>query len=150
MSGTRPALRVFVDGSDWHEVTEGAAAPVRVRAADLQQAQALRALYRAQAAREGKDPDGIAVIVDLPVLLASGNREALAALAASGEEPSTLNYVGTVGGLQGLLADMRAVEVADGVTLSALAGHNDLDAVIAALTGKQAVPAGSPAGTAWR
>ncbi len=98
------------------ELTTGSATPVRVSAPDLRGAQRLRSRIRAAAMVRGDDPDRLAVIVDLAVAVADDFRSALAALAAA-DITSTLSYAGTVSGLAGLIADIIAAGVADGVTL---------------------------------
>lgn len=97
---------------------------VRVRAADLREAGRLRDRIRAEAAEEGRDPESVTVLVDLEVVLASDARTARARRTHpdSGRgDAATLSYVGTPHGLAGLIADIHAVRVADGVTLIPLA-----------------------------
>ncbi|NMN96889.1 hypothetical protein [Antrihabitans stalactiti] len=97
---------------------------VRVRAADLRDAQRLRAGIRADAIAAGRDPDTISVLLDIETLIAPTAFEArieLAQLDAVQPHPSaTVTYIGTPNGLAGLIADIAATEVADGVTLRPL------------------------------
>jgi hypothetical protein len=131
----RRALRVFVaDGSDggWTELTTGRGTPIRARAPDLQCAQRLRSRIRAAAALGGDDPDGIAVILDIDVVLAADFRSARCAFVAAAdasrlrEQPTmaTVRYAGPTGGLVGLIADIFMAGVADGVTLIPGAGQH--------------------------
>ncbi|UTT49032.1 MULTISPECIES: hypothetical protein [Rhodococcus] len=136
------ALRIAVElaghsGPDyWADLTLGRAgdppldlsadAPnvVRVRAADLREAGKLRDRIRAEAAEEGREPDSVTVLVDVEVVLASDARTARTRRTrpeATRGEADTLSYVGTPHGLAGLIADIHAVQVADGVTLIPLA-----------------------------
>ncbi|WP_194293840.1 hypothetical protein [Rhodococcus pyridinivorans] len=100
---------------------------VRVRAADLREAGKLRDRIRAVAAGEGRDPDSVTVLVDVEVVLASDARTARTRRTrrtrpeSTRGEAGTLSYVGTPHGLAGLIADIHAVQVADGVTLIPLA-----------------------------
>lgn len=97
---------------------------VRVRAADLREAGKLRDRIRAEAAEEGRDPDSVTVLVDVEVILASDARTARTRRTrpeSTRGEAATLSYVGTPHGLAGLIADIHAVQVADGVTLIPLA-----------------------------
>lgn len=109
---------------------------VRVRAHDLGEAQRRRDSARARAAAEGRDPDSVAVLLDVEVLLADDHRAArheLARLDAGLVEPhvpDSISYVGTASGLAGLLADIRAAEVADGVTLLPMVLPRVLDRVV--------------------
>ena len=109
-----PPLDLSADGSN----------VVRVRAADLREAGKLRDRIRAVAAREGRDPDSVTVLVDVEVVLASDARTARTRRIrpeSTRGEAGTLSYVGTPHGLAGLIADIHAVQVADGVTLIPLA-----------------------------
>ncbi|UYP19358.1 hypothetical protein OED52_01925 [Rhodococcus sp. Z13] len=100
------------------DLTSASPNVVRVRASDLREAGKLRDRVRAEAAAEGRDPDSVTVLVDLEVVLASDARTARRrpdAVRRGGA--GTLSYVGTPHGLAGLIADIHAVRVADGVTL---------------------------------
>ncbi|MFF0814572.1 hypothetical protein ACFYVR_05365 [Rhodococcus sp. NPDC003318] len=109
---------------------------VRVRAHDLREAQQRREAIRARVAEDGRDPDSVAVLLDIEVLLADDHRSArreLARLDAGLREPrvpESISYVGSASGLAGLLADIRAAEVADGVTLLPLVLPRVLDRVV--------------------
>ncbi|WP_374193393.1 hypothetical protein [Mycolicibacterium sp. S2-37] len=109
-------MRLFVvDQADWHELTGGGQQTVRVAAADLQQARRARARIRAA--------DDVAVILDVTVSVAGDYRSARGAL---GSDPSSVQYAGTVDGLAGLLTDIEAAGVADGVTLISASPRQDL------------------------
>ncbi|MEU1994189.1 hypothetical protein ABZ511_07040 [Nocardia gamkensis] len=96
---------------------------VRVRARDLGAAQRLTAQVKATATDGGRPPGRVEVLVDLAVMIAEDAATARARLARLDGRlgqpwgSPSLSYVGTPAGLAGLLADMRAVDVADGVTL---------------------------------
>lgn len=110
------AVRLFVvDQADWQELTGGGQPTVRVAAADLQQARRTRARLRAT--------DDVAVILDVTVSVAGDYRSARGELAA---DSSTVQYAGTVDGLAGLLTDIEAAGVADGVTLISASPRQDL------------------------
>ncbi|AWK70774.1 hypothetical protein CBI38_03525 [Rhodococcus oxybenzonivorans] len=128
-AGTRP-----ISGADyWVELTADSVDPldltsfppdvVRIRATDLRGAQQERSRVRAETLAAGRDPDSVTVLVDLEVLIAAEARTArkeLALLDSALESPRTpesLQYVGTPVGLAGLIADIQAAGVADGVTL---------------------------------
>ncbi|MCQ4122474.1 hypothetical protein [Rhodococcus tibetensis] len=128
-AGTR-----LISGADyWVELTASSADPldltsfprdvVRIRATDLREAQQERTRVRTETLAAGRDPDSVTVLVDLEVLIAAEARTArkeLALLDSALESPRTpvsLQYVGTPVGLAGLIADIQAAGVADGVTL---------------------------------
>lgn len=120
-------------GADyWVDLTEGeslldlTAFPtnvVRIRATDLRDAQIQRAKIRAELVEDGRDPDAVAVLVDIEILIAPQARSARKELAqldsalAVPRAPLSLQYVGTPSGLGSLIADIRSADVADGVTL---------------------------------
>ncbi|GAA3163320.1 hypothetical protein GCM10020255_047580 [Rhodococcus baikonurensis] len=127
-----PGNLPIIGGDYWVDLTESdraldlASFPtnvVRIRAADLREAQLERARIRAAVAEEGRDPDSVAVLVDLEILIAPEARSARKELAqldsalTAPRVPVSLHYVGTPSGLGSLIADIRAAEVADGVTL---------------------------------
>ncbi|HET8993400.1 MULTISPECIES: hypothetical protein [unclassified Rhodococcus (in: high G+C Gram-positive bacteria)] len=146
------SLRVaveFVDGSGpdvWADLTvdrdgggplDLSAAPrtvVRVRAADLREARKLRDRARADASAEGRDPDALTVLVDLEVIVdleaRVARRRAQDAWRRAGGGAAGLSYVGTPTGLAGLIADIHAVKVADGVTLIPVAGGITVDNIV--------------------
>lgn len=118
--GGSPNTDTWVDLADtsdsWREV-------IRVRAVDLRAAQLGCAAAKAEIAAAGRNPDEVDVLVDIEVMIAPDAptaRHRLAELdaAAAGKwQPQTMLYVGTPTGLAGLIADMHAVGIADGVTL---------------------------------
>ncbi|TXI55744.1 MAG: hypothetical protein E6Q57_00295 [Mycobacterium sp.] len=86
--------------------------PVRVRGADLGEV-----ARRASAAR--RDHPHSDVVVDIDFVIAHDARSARALTLAGGDEPDrqTLLYVGTPAGLAGLIADIHALNIADGAVL---------------------------------
>ncbi|GAS87622.1 uncharacterized protein RMCB_1718 [Mycolicibacterium brisbanense] len=121
MSGVRSveSVRIFVaDTDDWTELTDGDEPVVRISAPDLARARRIRA---------GVDGD-VAVILDVTVAVGADFRSARRALQVATDD-SNVRYVGTVLGLAGLIADIEAAGVADGVTLVAAAPGQDLRAV---------------------
>jgi hypothetical protein len=114
-------VRLFVtDAPDgrWSELTEGGERPVRVAAADLQQARRVRARIRSRA-------DEVAVILDVTVAVAADFRSARQDL----DSVEGVAYAGTVDGLAGLIADIGLAGVADGVTLMPVSPQQDLRAL---------------------
>lgn len=144
--GHHPALlspRLPRTGPDrWVEATDGplldlAASPAavcRVRVADLRAAQRERELIRAGIAADGRDPDGVAVMLDVDTLIAPDTRRARLRLAElDAVVPAVLSgvtYIGTPAGLAGLIRDVQAAQVADGVTLRPLDGGETLDLIV--------------------
>ncbi|MGW4477551.1 hypothetical protein [Rhodococcus triatomae] len=109
---------------------------VRVRAHDLGEAHRKREIVRNRAERDGRDPDTIAVLLDVEVLLADDHRSAYRELARldaglpDRRVPESIWYAGTARGLVGLLSDIRTAGVADGVTLLPLVLPQVLDRVV--------------------
>jgi alkanesulfonate monooxygenase SsuD/methylene tetrahydromethanopterin reductase-like flavin-dependent oxidoreductase (luciferase family) len=97
---------------------------VRIQAVDLRDAQRIRAGIRSDAIAAGRDPDTISVLLDIETLVAPTAFEARIELAqldaVQPHESSAVTYIGTPSGLAGLIADIAATEVADGVTLRPL------------------------------
>ncbi|MDH6283716.1 hypothetical protein [Prescottella agglutinans] len=136
-AAARVAGNVPLTGPDyWVDLTVGpdtldlaAQPPVvhRIRAVDLREAQQTRSRIRGQVAAEGRDPDTVAVLVDVETLISADSRSARVELALLDEtlgvphQPSSLSYIGTAQGLASLVADIHAADVADGVTLLPLA-----------------------------
>ncbi|RAV15082.1 hypothetical protein DQP55_06865 [Mycolicibacterium sp. GF69] len=117
-------MRLFVtDAPDggWAELTEGDRPPVRIAAADLQQARRLRARVRADA-EVAVTHD---VILDVTVAVAIDFRSARDIL----EVADGVRYAGTVDGLAGLIADIESAGVADGVTLVPVSAGEDVRAL---------------------
>ncbi|TQF75017.1 LLM class flavin-dependent oxidoreductase [Rhodococcus spelaei] len=143
-SASHTDFRIPLGLSDyWVDLTAGpldlVAEPVtvvRVRAHDLREAQQRREAIRAGIAEEGRDPDSVTVLVDVEVLLADDHHSARRELArldarlARPRVPDSIFYVGTASGLTGLIADIRAAGVADGVTLLPLVLPRVLDRVV--------------------
>ncbi|QKT09880.1 hypothetical protein [Rhodococcus sp. W8901] len=145
-AAARIAGNVPLTGPDyWVDLTVGpddldlaAQPPVvyRVQASDLREAQQTRTRIRAEVAAEGRDPDGITVLVDVETLLAVDSRSARSELALLDETlgvphlPTSLSYIGTADGLASLIADIHAADVADGVTLVPLALPRVLERVV--------------------
>lgn len=107
---------------------------VRITASDLREAQRMRAGIRADAIAAGRDPDEITVLLDLDTLLAPTAAIARAELAqldsSFAELRSAVTYIGTPAGLAGLIADIGAAEVADGVTLRPLSLPGSLELIL--------------------
>ncbi|NLU82074.1 hypothetical protein [Rhodococcus sp. HNM0569] len=108
---------------------------VRIRSLDLRDAQATREQVRADAVVEGRDPDGVTVLVDVEVVVAPDARRARREFAALGASlrpaaDATLRYVGTPSGLGGLIDDIVAAGVADGVTVLPLPADGVVDRVL--------------------
>ncbi|KQU07423.1 hypothetical protein ASG56_07920 [Rhodococcus sp. Leaf7] len=97
---------------------------VRFSAADLSEAQNKYARLKAD------HPDS-RVFVDLDVHIASDARTARRDVLASETKPrdGVLQYVGTASGLAGLIADIVAVDVADGVILRPIVDRSADDVV---------------------
>ncbi|NKR89375.1 LLM class flavin-dependent oxidoreductase [Rhodococcus hoagii] len=145
-AAARIAGNVPLTGPDyWVDLTVGpdildlAARPAvvqRIQAADLRDAQQARERIRTEVAAEGRDPDSVTVLVDIEVLIAPDSRSARTELALLDEtlgvphQSSSLTYVGTAEGLGSLLADIRAADVADGVTLLPLALPKVLERIV--------------------
>ena len=113
----RDCPRVFVTDptGTWTELTAGGRPVVRLTAPDLQEAQR----------RRRRLPADVPVILDVAVSVADDSRTALAAISAQ-DGPKTVQYVGTVDGLAGLVADLYVAGVADGVTLIAATPDGDV------------------------
>jgi hypothetical protein len=115
-------LRVFTaDAADaeWIELTSGAQPAVRFSAPDLQQAQRASARLRADAP--------VAVVLDITVLVAEDYRSARLGMSpVEADSPATVQYVGTLDGLAGLVADIFVAGVADGVTLISAVSQQDV------------------------
>ncbi|NLU82698.1 hypothetical protein [Rhodococcus sp. HNM0569] len=105
---------------------------VRVRATDLREARAAYASVLDDALRGGRLRP--VVLADVEVLLAPDARRARRLLreldAAESATPTTLRYVGTPLGLAGLVADIGAAHVADGVTLLPLTLPGALEHIV--------------------
>ncbi|NIL77488.1 hypothetical protein [Rhodococcus sp. B10] len=124
MSNTSP-VRVAVDhAGTWTEITDAVPteAVARIVAADLREGQQARTALRSDAVTAGKDADSVAVFLDIEFHIADDARTARRELAALDVPavPGSIRYVGTAAGLAGLVADVKAAEVADGVTLVAV------------------------------
>ena len=107
-------VRIFVaDAEAWTELTDGEAPTARVSASDLAQARRIRSGLKSE-------NDDVSVILDVTVAVArefsSAYRSVRRWLELAGPE-AQVRYIGTVDGLAGLIADIEAAEVADGVTL---------------------------------
>ena len=127
-------LTVDRDGGGPLDLSAAPPTVVRVRAADLREARKIRDRVRADASAEGRDPDTLTVLVDLEVIVdveaRLARRRAQDAWRKDGGGATGLSYVGTPSGLAGLIADIHAVKVADGVTLIPVGGGVTVDNVI--------------------
>lgn len=114
------SVRLFVvdmAGDNWSELTAGEQPTVRLVAPDLQQAQRGRARIRS-------DRGEVQVILDVTVAVAPDFHSVRDSMATV--DDGTLRYAGTVDGLTGLISDIEAAAVADGVTLIAASPRLDL------------------------
>ncbi|MDT0550510.1 MULTISPECIES: hypothetical protein [Actinomycetes] len=103
-------MRIFVaDDETWTELTDGDEPTARISASDLAQARRIRSGLKSE-------DEALSVILDVTVAVAGDYRSARCSLTVAGPE-AEVRYVGTVDGLTGLIADIEAAEVADGVTL---------------------------------
>ncbi|MCV7202952.1 hypothetical protein H7J71_13155 [Mycolicibacterium peregrinum] len=107
-------VRIFVaDAEAWTELTDGGSPTARISAPDLAQARRIRSGLKSE-------DDDVSVILDVTVAVArefgAAYRSARGWLELAGPE-AQVRYIGTVDGLAGLIADIEAAEVADGVTL---------------------------------
>ena len=112
-------MRLFVvdaTGGNWTELTAGGQPTVRLAVSDLQRAQRGRARIHA-------DRGDVDVVLDVTVAVARDFRTVRDSMAV---DDGTLRYAGTVDGLAGLIADIEAAGVADGVTLISAAPRTDL------------------------
>ncbi|OZE99965.1 hypothetical protein CH293_13830 [Rhodococcus sp. 14-2470-1b] len=121
MSNSSAVRVALVHPSQWTEITDAAPTEtvVRIHAADLREGQQARARARAEAVEVGKDADSVAVFLDIEIHIADDARTARREFAAldAPTVPGSIRYVGTPSGLAGLIADVKAADVADGVTL---------------------------------
>lgn len=103
---------------------------VRLRAEDLIEAMRAGRRLRAQHAASGADPGALQVLVDIEIHIAPVSHQARAELAATTPPQQTsMRYIGTPAGLVGLVADVHAAAVADGVVLVPVL-TTDLDRVL--------------------
>lgn len=121
MSNTS-AVRVALTASGtWTEITDARPTETftRVRASDLREGQQARSRARAEVVEAGKDADSVAVFLDIEIYIADDARTARREFVAlnAPDVPDSIRYVGTASGLAGLVADVNAADVADGVTL---------------------------------
>ena len=117
----------FPDGIRWD--SDGAAQ--RVRAGDLGE------IWR-KSGRLRRERPGVDVVADIDVVIAADARTARALLDGVVDDSAdrTMLYVGTPSGLAGLIADIHALGIADGVVLipqAAGVAELILDAVLPAL-----------------
>ncbi|GAA5058722.1 LLM class flavin-dependent oxidoreductase [Nocardia callitridis] len=144
----QPIVAVRADDEDSAKVAVARADLIRVSAPDLATARARRTLLRTALADAGRDPDTVAVLLDLDLLLAASTDAAEAGLAqldawaadtpaATASTPG-LRHLGTASQLRALLDTVHESGAADGVTLRPLA----VAATIAQLSelGRNAVP----------
>ncbi|CRZ17849.1 hypothetical protein H7K19_03095 [Mycolicibacterium neworleansense] len=107
----------MADAEAWTELTDGDEPTARISASDLAQARRIRSGLKSE-------DDAVSVILDVTVAVAGDYRSARCSLTVAGPD-AQVRYVGTVDGLTGLIADIEAAEVADGVTLIAAAEGQD-------------------------
>ncbi|WP_280833015.1 hypothetical protein [Mycolicibacterium frederiksbergense] len=115
-------VRLFVvDAGDWTELTDGQQPTARVSAPDLAQARRIRSGLKSE-------DDAVSVILDVTVAVAGDYRSANRGLTVAGAAAG-VRHIGTVDGLAGLIADIEAAGVADGVTLLPATPGPDLRAL---------------------
>lgn len=112
----------------------GTQVTVRIQAPDLRQAQATTQRLRLHEAQAGREPDDLVVLLDLEFLIAADARTARAEFSRQKscthpDHSATVRYIGTPRGLAGLISDIRAASVADGVTLIPLAERGNVEMV---------------------
>jgi len=96
---------------------------VRIQATDLRDAQRQTRQIRLAEERQGRDPAAATVLLDVEAVIEHSNRSAFDALdqlerATTGRGvPGSVLYVGTASGLAGMIADIYAADVANGVML---------------------------------
>ncbi|WP_433280027.1 LLM class flavin-dependent oxidoreductase [Pseudonocardia xinjiangensis] len=130
-----PLVVVRGDEPEALAVAAARADVVRVAAADLATAHTARERVRAAVAAAGRDPDAVAVLLDVEVLLgadAGSARRELDALDAHRElAPSSLRVVDTAATLVDVITDAVAGGAADGVTAVPLALPSGVQAIAA-------------------
>lgn len=95
----------------------------RVQTMDLLATKRRTARKKECAEQDGLDPADAVVLVDLEVMIASNVRDAHRAMDRLDElvdtppRPKSLRYIGTPTGLAGLISDIYAAKIADGVVL---------------------------------
>lgn len=121
MSNSSAVRVALVHSNVWTEITDGlpTSSVVRTQAADLREGQQARARARSEAVGAGASADSVGVFLDIEIHIADDARTARREFAALNAPtvPGSIRYVGTPAGLAGLVADVKAAEVADGVTL---------------------------------
>jgi hypothetical protein len=138
LSATQPwiELTALRRGADGH-----LDAPLRVQATDLRDAYQKVATIRAEAGHE------VPTLLDVEVMIAQDSRSARTSLAIldsalrAPRRPASLLYVGTPGGLAGLIADIHTLDIADGVILRPLVLPGVLSHIL-----DEVLPALDPAG----
>jgi len=154
LAHSRPLTVVRADEPDALAVAAGHADVVRVAAPGLDAAHAVRERVRDAAARAGRHPDDLTVLLDVEVHLAADARASLRRLDRAGElAPSTLRVVGAAVDLANLVERTVALGAADGITFLPLALPTDLHAitreVVPLLAGRGLFRTGNP-GTGLR
>jgi hypothetical protein len=98
----------------------------RIRAPDLGTAQREYRSLRSVAVAAGRDPDSIRILVDVAAMIDVDARSARKRLMkidsarCETRQRGSIEYVGTPRGLAGLVSDISAAGVADGVTIQPL------------------------------
>jgi len=146
---SRPLTVVRADEPDALAVAAAHADVVRVAAPGLDAAHAVRERVRDAAARAGRHPDDVTVLLDVEVHLAADARASLRRLDRAGElAPSTLRVVGAAVDLANLVERTVALGAADGITFLPLALPTDLHAitreVVPLLAGRGLFRTGNP------
>ncbi|MDJ0393454.1 hypothetical protein QMK17_08920 [Rhodococcus sp. G-MC3] len=123
------AVRVaLAHSAAWTEITNSVPTDLvkRIQASDLREGQQARARARSEAIEAGNEADSVAVFLDIEFHIADDARTARREFSASDAPtvPSSIRYVGTATGLAGLIADVKAADVADGVILIPVGTQN--------------------------
>ena len=122
-----PLIVLRGDEPEALEVAARWADVVRVAAPDLTAAHAARERVRAAVSAAGRDPDGVAVLLDVETLIGAGAARELDALGPL--DPSSVRVADTAEVLVDLVEDAVRGGTADGVTLVPLALPSGLEAI---------------------
>ncbi|MEV0294998.1 LLM class flavin-dependent oxidoreductase [Nocardia sp. NPDC050710] len=127
----QPIVAVRADDEPSTEVAVRRADLIRITAGDLATARARRTALRAALVAADRDPDTVAVLLDLDIHLAISQQVADAEVADPegwwpGDSMAPLRHIGTVAGLRTLLAEIADARGADGVVLRPLVLHPTL------------------------
>ncbi|TCJ90154.1 LLM class flavin-dependent oxidoreductase [Nocardia alba] len=125
----QPIVTVRAEGPESTEVAVRRADLIRIDAPDLPTAAAHREALRAAIATEGRDPDTVAILLNLAVHLADSTDTAWSGVHELERwapdhpplGPDRFHHVGTAAALDDLLAEITRADAVDGVVLRPLA-----------------------------